>query len=120
MKEITTDSFPRNTLQQCEDTACGWEQLKDKLNVPGLTLDKFRVKIQKAKELTELAERLKEERSKAVKNRNVSLKEVWDWTKRIRNSGKATFGDQSPEVEKLGLNTIRSRRRLYRDNQRED
>ena len=79
-----------------------------------MTLEVFEEKIKKAAEKVELAERLKEERSKAVKGRNEYLKEVWDLTKRIRNAAKATFGDNSEEIEKFGGKS--SRTRIKRDN----
>ena len=107
----TTDSFPRNTLRQAELARDGWKDLFSKLMVPNLSLEEFEEKIKKATEKVDLAERLKEERSKAVKSRNDCLKEVWDLTKRIRNAAKATFGDSSKEIEKFGGKPSRSRMR---------
>lgn len=39
------------------------------------------------------------------------LKKVWDYTKRIRNAAKATLGDDSSEVEKMGVVPVTSRRK---------
>lgn len=114
MKE-TSDSFPRNTLRQAELALQGWKDLIKKLNVPNLSLEDFEEKISYATDKLELAEKLKEERSKAVKVRNDSLKEVWDLTKRIRNAAKATFGDNSNEIEKFGGKPSRQRNRRNRD-----
>lgn len=108
MKE-KSDSFPRNTLRQAELAREGWKALINKLIVPNLTLNDFEVKIKKATEKVELAEKLKKERSNAVKSRNEFLKEVWDLTKRIRNAAKATFGDNSKEIEKFGGKPARIR-----------
>jgi len=108
MKE-TSDSFPRNTLRQAELALQGWKELFKQLNVPNLTIDAFDEKIKYATEMVDLAERLKEERSKAVQTRNDSLKDVWDLTKRIRNAAKATFGDSSKEIEKFGGKSSRQR-----------
>lgn len=108
MKEAS-DSFPRNTLRQAELARDGWKELMGKLNVPNLTLKDFDDKILQASEKVDLAEKLKEERSKAVKSRNDYLKDVWDLTKRIRNSAKATFGDNSKEIEKFGGKPVRTR-----------
>ena len=114
MKE-TSDSFPRNTLRQAELARKGWKDLINKLVVPNLTLDDFEKKIKKAAEKVDLAERLKEERSKAVKGRNECLKEIWDITKRIRNAAKATFGDNSTEIEKFGGKPARLRMKKEND-----
>ncbi len=111
----TTDSFPRNTLRQAELAKEGWKELINKLNVPNLSIADFETKIKKATEKVDLAEKLKEERSKAVKSRNDCLKEVWDLTKRIRNSAKATFGDNSKEIEKFGGKPSRSRNKNEED-----
>ena len=111
----TTDSFPRNTLRQAELAKEGWKDLFNKLTVPNLSLDDFEKKIKKATEKVDLAEKLKEERSKAVKSRNDCLKDVWDLTKRIRNAAKATFGDNSKEIEKFGGKPARSRMRSEDD-----
>ena len=105
----TTDSFPRNTLRQAELAKEGWKNLINKLMVPNLTLNDFDEKIKKATAKVDLAEKLKEERSNAVKARNESLKDVWDLTKRIRNAAKATFGDSSEEIEKFGGKPSRMR-----------
>ncbi|MBN2012336.1 hypothetical protein JW960_23605 [candidate division KSB1 bacterium] len=98
----TSESFPRNTLRQAELAKDGWNELMDKLHVPNLTFEEFEDKIKQATDKVDLAERLKEERSQAVKVRNETLKDVWDLTKRIRNAAKATFGDNSDEIEKFG------------------
>ena len=108
MKE-PTESFPRNTLRQAELAKEGWKNLMSKLNVPNLSLEDFESKIKIATEKVELAEKLKEERSKAVQSRNDCLKDVWDLTKRIRNAAKATFGDNSKEIEKFGGKPSRTR-----------
>lgn len=108
MKQAS-DSFPRNTLRQAELAMKGWKDLMDKLNVPNLSMEDFEKKIKVATEKVDLAEKLKEERSKAVKSRNDCLKDVWDLTKRIRNAAKATFGDNSKEIEKFGGKPTRTR-----------
>jgi len=110
MKEIS-ESFPRNTLRQAELALQGWKKLFSKLNVPNLSIDEFEKKITYATEKVELAEKLKEERSRAVKVRNDNLKDIWDLTKRIRNAAKATFGDSSTEIEKFGGKSSRQRGR---------
>lgn len=109
MKE-TSESFPRNTLRQAELALEGWKELSRKLNVPNLSIEDFRDRIKYATEKVDLAEQLKEERSRAVKTRNDSLKEIWDLTKRIRNAAKATFGDNSSEIEKFGGKPSRQQR----------
>ncbi len=111
MKE-SSDSFPRNTLRQAELAMQGWKELSKHLSVPNLTIDSFEEKIRYATDKVDLAEKLKEERSKAVQVRNDSLKDVWDLTKRIRNAAKATFGDSSKEIEKFGGKTTRQRVRF--------
>ena len=111
----SSDSFPRNTLRQAELAKEGGKDLLDKLLVPNLSLEEFETKITKATEKVDLAEKLKEERSKAVKSRNEFLKEVWDLTKRIRNAAKATFGDNSAEIEKFGGKPARMRMRRNDD-----
>lgn len=110
MKE-TSESFPRNTLRQAELALQGWKDLFKKLAVPNLTLQEFEKIIAETTEQVDLAERLKEERSQAVKVRNEKLKDVWDLTKRIRNAAKATFGDNSTEIEKFGGKSSRQRGR---------
>jgi hypothetical protein len=111
----TSDSFPRNTLRQAELALQGWKELSAQLNVPNLSIEDFEERIKHATEKVDLAEKLKEERSKAVNIRNDSLKDVWDLTKRIRNAAKATFGDNSAEIEKFGGKPSRQRARMERD-----
>lgn len=111
MREAS-DSFPRNTLRQAELALQGWKELSKNLNVPNLTISAFEEKIKFATQKVDLAEKLKEERSKAVQVRNDSLKDVWDLTKRIRNAAKATFGDSSAEIEKFGGKASRQRARF--------
>ncbi len=108
MKE-TSENFPRNTLRQAELVIEGWKNFIDHLNVPNLNLNDFQEKIKLASEKVDLAEKLKRERSKAVRNRNQYLKEIWDLTKRVRNAAKATFGDNSNEIEHFGGKPARSR-----------
>jgi hypothetical protein len=110
MKEIS-ESFPRNTLRQADLALQGWRELSGKLFVPNLSIEEFQQKIAAAMDKVELAEKLKAERTRAVKVRNDYLKDIWDLTKRIRNAAKATFGDNSAEVEKFGGKTTRQRGR---------
>ena len=114
MKE-TAESFPRNTLRQAELALQGWKDLFKNLVVPNLSLEQFQKIIAEATEQVDLAERLKEERSQAVKVRNEKLKDVWDLTKRIRNAAKATFGDSSTEIEKFGGKSSRHRGRIFEE-----
>ena len=111
----TNESFPRNTLRQAELALQGWKELMKELTVPNMSSDDFEKKIKYATEKVELAERLKAERSEAVKVRNESLKDVWDLTKRIRNAAKATFGDSSKKIEKFGGKASRKRYRNRQD-----
>lgn len=104
-----SDSFPRNTLRQAEMVKKGWKNFINDLNVPNLSIQDFEKVIEKATEKVDLAERLKEERSEAVKSRNDFLKELWDLTKRIRNAAKATFGDSADEIEHFGGKPSRTR-----------
>ncbi|OQX95611.1 hypothetical protein B6I21_04510, partial [candidate division KSB1 bacterium 4572_119] len=108
MKEAN-ESFPRNTLRQAELALQGWKDLKGDLLVPNMEIAEFQKKIAHATEKVDLAERLKIERSEAVKVRNESLKVVWDLTKRVRNAAKATFGDSSEKIEKFGGKSSRKR-----------
>ena len=105
------DSFPRDTLKQAELAKNGWKDLIQELSVPNLSLEEFEDMIEKTSEQVDLAEQLKEERSKAVQSRNEYLKEVWDLTKRIRNAAKATFGDNSRKIEQFGGKSSRTRSR---------
>lgn len=109
------ESFPRNTLRQAELALQGWKDLKGELNVPNMSIDDFEKKISHATDKVDLAERLKIERSEAVKVRNESLKVVWDLTKRVRNTAKATFGDGSPKIEKFGGKASRKRSKRGQD-----
>lgn len=111
--KATNESFPRNTLRQADLALQGWRDLINKLAVPNLSLEEFERIIAEATEQVDLAEKLKEERSQAVKIRNAKLKDLWDLTKRIRNAAKATFGDNSAEIEKFGGKSIRQRRRRF-------
>jgi hypothetical protein len=73
----------------------------ERLLVPNLDLSELRIKLEEAHRFIDRAEQMKEERAKAVQARNICLSELWDLTKRVRNSAKATFGDYSPELDML-------------------
>ena len=94
-------SFPRDTLEQAVVVKEGWDEVGDRLAVPNLSMGKFLEKITEAHGYVGQAERLKLERANAIQQRNVCLSELWDLTKRIRNAAKATFGDNSEELELL-------------------
>lgn len=100
-KESKISSFPRDALDQAALVKSGWSKIEDKLLVPNLDMEKFLEKLAEAKKYVETAEQLKLERSKAIQERNKCLSELWDLTKRIRNAAKATFGDNSPELDLL-------------------
>ena len=99
MRNKNTGTFPRNALSQAKLTRKGWSALQGDLHVPNLTFDEFSKKVEDAQKKVAMAERLRRERAEAVRVRNEVLKEVWDFTKRIRNATKATFGDNSPQVD---------------------
>jgi len=94
-------SFPRDALQQAISVREGWKTVGRKLAVPNITVDQFLEKLTEAQERVERAEHLKAARAKAVRERNLCLSELWDLTKRIRNAAKATFGDNSDELDLL-------------------
>lgn len=104
-------SIPRNTLAQAKQVLKGWEELKDEMTVPNLSIEEFKTAISEAEKLIDIADEYKEKQSQAIKARNNTTKEVWEFTKSVRNAGKATFGDNSEEVELLGVNTVNSMRR---------
>ena len=107
----TSISFPRDTMEQAKLAAQGWRELEDKLVVPSLNLTEFLAKVSNAQQCIDQAEEYRIKRSKAIEERIRVLKDVWDCTKRIRNAAKATFGDASPEVEKMGVIPVTSRGR---------
>jgi len=94
-------SFPRDALRQAVFVQEGWKVVGRKLAVPNITIDQFLEKLSEARNYVERAEHLKIERARAVQKRNVCLSELWDLTKRIRNAAKATFGDNSDELDLL-------------------
>lgn len=100
-KKTKIRSFPRDALEHAETVRIGWERVGKKLVVPNLTSARFETKLKEAQLHVEKAERLKAQRAKAIQERNLALSELWDWTKRIRNAAKATFGDNSEEFELL-------------------
>ena len=100
-KKLKSTSYPRDALTQAEVVIEGWAKVGERLMVPNLDLLELREKLQQAHAFIERAEEMKEERAKAVQARNVCLSELWDLTKRVRNSAKATFGDYSPELDLL-------------------
>lgn len=98
-----TTSFPRDVIEQAQLTQDGWEKLRKKLAVPNLTVEEFEKEIKAALKKIETAEKLKEAKSKAIVERNKSLNHVWKLTKRVRNSAKATFGDNSQNLKEFGI-----------------
>lgn len=104
-KKTRSSSYPRDALKQAEVVRHGWSTVGEKLLVPNLEIEQFQAKLSEARAHVDRAERLKMERARAIHQRNVCLSELWDLTKRIRNSAKATFGDYSPELEML-LNPV--------------
>lgn len=115
MLKSTGNNYPRDTLEQAEMVCDGWEEFLSKLSVPNVSLEEFKEKIDEAKEKVLLAEKLREERSRVVKVRNDALMALWDFTKRVRNAAKATFGDDSNEIEKFGGKPSRQRKRSASD-----
>lgn len=103
--------YPPNALEQAKEVRKGWEEIGEKLTVPNLSLEEFIKKVEEAQEKVRLAKKLREERRRVVASRNQILKEVWDLTKRVRNAAKAAFGDDSPEVRKMGITPSRARRK---------
>jgi hypothetical protein len=100
-KKRKITSFPRDALEQAHIVKQGWDKVKEKLVVPNLDLPKYIAKLEETQERVEKAEQLKIKRAKAIQERNVCLSELWDLTKRVRNAAKATFGDNSEELERL-------------------
>ena len=103
--------YPRNALEEAIKTANGWQDLEGQLDVPSLDMKDFSRLIGKAKDLVDKAEELRMERSQVVAERNKVLRKVWDYTKRIRNAVKATFGDNSPNVQALGIHPASRKRK---------
>lgn len=110
MKTGGESSFPRNALEQALIVIKGWQEMKDQLQVPNMSLKDFEKKIEETQKKIEEAEEKRRQRAKAIQNRNASIEKVWDLTKRVRNAAKATFGDDSPEIEKFGGKSAQMRK----------
>lgn len=106
--------FPRNALHQAIAAQEGWLQLAETLDVPNLTLQEFKEKLEQAMALSDKVEALHRERQETVRRRNELLSELWDWTKRVRNAARATFGDTSRELEKVTGKPVKKRGRRPR------
>jgi hypothetical protein len=106
-KKQKSTSYPRDAINQAQVVIEGWKRVGERLSVPNLDLDELRHKLEEAQSYIKRAEKMKEERARAVQARNVCLSELWDLTKRVRNSAKATFGDYSPELDML-MSTVAS------------
>lgn len=105
------NKFPRDIMEQAEVIRDGWQELISKLNVPNMSIDTFNKKIIEAKAKIEATERLRAERAQMVQVRNIGLRELWGFTKKVRNAAKATFGDNSPEILKFGGKLSHERKR---------
>jgi phage shock protein A len=110
MKTGGESSFPRDALEQALIVIKGWQELKDQLQVPNMSLKDFEKNIEETRRKIEEAEEKRRQRIKAIQNRNASIEKVWDLTKRVRNSAKATFGDDSPEIVKFGGKSAQMRK----------
>ncbi len=113
-------NFPRNALEQALGVMKGWEELKDKLQVPNMSLSDFEKKIKETQKKIEEAEEKRRQRGKAIESRNTSIEKVWDLTKRVRNAAKATFGDDSPEIEKFGGKSAQMRKAYLKRKEMEE
>ncbi|MBN2091201.1 hypothetical protein JW964_16435 [candidate division KSB1 bacterium] len=120
MKTGGLGNFPRNALEQALMVIKGWEELKDKLQVPNMSLSDFEKKIQETQRKIEEAEEKRRQRGKAIESRNTSIEKVWDLTKRVRNAAKATFGDDSPEIVKFGGKSAQMRKAYSKRKQMEE
>jgi len=110
MKTGGETSFPRDALEQALIVIKGWQELKDQLQVPNMSLKDFEKKIEETQRKIEEAEEKRRQRVRAIQNRNSSIEKVWDLTKRVRNSAKATFGDDSLEIVKFGGKSAQMRK----------
>jgi hypothetical protein len=117
MEDLANSSYPRNALEQAKTTAQGWRMLQQKLDVPSVDIEDFTSLICEAEKLAERAEVLRQERSRIVLERDKMLSMVWKKTKRVRNAAKATFGDDSPDVQTLGILPVTLRKRKAKVNE---
>lgn len=104
------NNYPRDTVEQAEAICEGWQELITTLNVPNMSLEFFKDKINNAKAKIEATERLRRERAEMVQIRNTGLRDLWAATKKVRNAAKATFGDNSPEILKFSVTSSRSKK----------
>ena len=107
MNKTNNPSYPRNTMEQARLVFGGWEEFKDQLNVPNLSLNDFQKMIKEVEKKIEQVEKVRIKRSAAVETRNRALEDLWKLTKRVRNLAKATFGDNSKEIEEFGGRPVR-------------
>lgn len=110
MRRNIGENYPRDAFEQALIVCEGWKEFKDELVVPNFSLKDFEQKVEDTKKEIELAEKIRLERSMAIDERNRVLKELWVLIKRVRSSAKASFGDDSEEVEKLGGKLVRFRK----------
>jgi len=103
-------NYPPNVLEQALTVYQGWKEFEEQLTVPNFSVKDLEREIENTKKKIKLATEVRQKRSQAIEARNKALTDLWKLTKRIRNSAKATFGDNSKEIDKFGGKSVRFRK----------
>jgi hypothetical protein len=105
--------FPTNLIKQSQTLLSGLSQITPAPTITGITATSFTTDVAAATTLEKLITDLEAQLNDKRNLRDAQFAALWDKAKRIRNSIKGSYGDDSPQYDLVG-GTRLSDRKPYR------
>lgn len=114
---MASRSYPTDILEQTVDTLAACRQINPELQAGPLTQAALGEAISEAQQLQSQIASLELQLSDLRTKREAQLTNLWDIVKRVRNTVKGLFGDDSAEYKLVGGTRLSDRRRPVRRTQ---
>ena len=111
---MSNRKFPTNVLKQAQDVLGGWNQISPVPAFGALTATTFTADVTAATTLEAQITALEAQLTDKRNLRDAQFSGLWDKIKRVRNSVKGTFGDDSSQYEMVGGTRLSDRKPLRR------
>jgi len=103
--------YPFNAVDQATDVVQGWKTFDAAFQVGDLTCAALEGEVNEALNLQNQIDALKKQLTELRNQRDAKAASIWEKVKRVRNTVKGLFGDNSSQYELVGGTRLSERKK---------
>ena len=103
--------YPFDTVDQAKDVVQGWKAFDATFKVGDLTCAALESEVNQALGLQDQIDALEKQLTDLRNQRDTKIASIWEKVKRVRNTVKGLFGDNSSQYELVGGTRLSERKK---------